>query len=109
MGYIITTVLLMIYQITDYELQANEHSWPSLLTHPANKWWSMKFRAAKWGLFDFMPHDCWHIIQLARNWSVIASALIVQPTWISVGIYIVIYAVTRFIGFTIPRKILQGY
>lgn len=121
--YIITAaVLLLIYNHADYLYQASIWKWWT--------WLPLDRSGAKWGLFDFIPHDSWHIVQFIRNhaaligggfgmaagWSIYWWHLHPNPRSVDAGawmhpfaiaIMLVIYAATRAIAFTLPLELMN--
>ncbi len=100
-------VLMLVSHIADWQMQAEQHGWKGL-------WWVSGYRAPKWGALDFIPHDPWHIAQTVRNWGQLSACMmfgIYWPwaLWLYPPAFVVVYAFTRGLGFTLPRKLTQGY
>jgi len=106
MIYAILAVVLLACNHLDFLLQAYQWKWPT--------WWTLNPGGKKWGLFDFIPHDSWHVVFWLRNSTIAAGAFLavaaVPTAWDSWAIllYIAAYAVTRWLGFTVPRKLCKG-
>lgn len=119
--------MFVITNYCDYELQAFQFGWKSFF--------DLSARAPKWVQpFDSIPHDLWHITQWLRNITMLTAPIFVMfgyanffsiyPTmweppvikflnrYRTLLIFIVViavYLIARFIGFTMPRFIIQGY
>jgi hypothetical protein len=123
---LLAVVLFAAHNHADYLLQAYQHGW--------NTWLDLHGRAPKWGLWDFIPHDAWHIVQSVRNQSlfvaipvawVAAANLAMQWTkgnaywpmvadkygrfhaWPGIVIGLLLYAATRAAAFTLVYEILN--
>lgn len=93
-------LLLLAYNHADYLWQGEMHGWKT--------WLDLTRRAPKWGFWDFIPHDAWHIVQTIKNHSLLLGAPLVvvafdNPIWGFV-VLLASYAVTRAIGFTLFLK-----
>ena len=104
----IIIVLFVLGHLADWQLQCEEHNWPGLL-------WERHARGPRWPWYaDWFPHDRWHTAQVMDNWCpLLAVTALVGfgpfPFWWNIGAIVPIYAVTRFVGFTVPRKLSLGY
>lgn len=56
---ILALLLFILANHADYLMQAYQHGWWT--------WLDLSARAPKWGMFDFIPHDAWHIVQVLEN------------------------------------------
>ncbi len=100
----------------DYEYQASLHGWRGLL--------DLHARAPHWGIFDFIPHDLWHVVQFLRNHLLLFAAAIAANTGLFIAtenrdanrVYLVSiaslvllgsYAIGRAIGFTLVMELLK--
>jgi hypothetical protein len=129
--FILASVLFLVANYCDFELQAFQHGWNALL--------DLSARSPKWGIFDFIPHDLWHIIQWLRNLTMIAgTTLAIKSFWWVLHVFsysdyvcmspakwknwacdhkyivgfvsaIVLYVVTRGVGFSLMYKLLNGF
>jgi hypothetical protein len=110
--------LFLVNAYADYEYQASMHGWNALL--------DLSHRAPKWGLFDFIPHDAWHLVQSIRNQSAIAAtACAAIPLFILAGEIpwlnrrrslllagmvigcLLLYGAARAVGFTLVYEVLN--
>lgn len=69
----LAAVTLAAAATADFLLQAKQHSW--------NTFWTLNASAAKWGVFDFIPHDSWHLVQFARNRFLILGVALAAAAW----------------------------
>ena len=95
----IGVLLLLLYNHADYLWQGEMHGWKT--------WLDLTYRAPKWGFFDFIPHDLWHVVQSIKNHSLLVGSPLVfygfespSPSLKLLAVLIV-YAVTRAAGFTL--------
>lgn len=121
----VAILLFAAHNHADYLLQAYQHGW--------NTWLDLGGRAPKWGLWDFIPHDAWHIVQSVRNqslfvaipaaWVGLANLAMCRrhvwyvPTvadkygrfhaWPGIVVGLVLYAATRAAAFTLAYEILN--
>lgn len=110
-------VLFAVANAADYFYQADMHGW-------VNPLWENGVRAAKWGFWDFIPHDPWHIAQWLRNFGLLlgapfgvaAIARWLNPKfrpfrWYQQAIRMVamlaLYALTRGLTFSLLYKVLN--
>lgn len=105
---LISTALLTASHVADWQLQCEQHGWKGL-------WWPAGARAPRWPWYaDWFPHDAWHWAQLVRNWGALSACITSGMFWLwadwlyPIG-FVTLYAITRGIGFSLPRKLAQGY
>jgi len=98
--------MLIISNYADYYYQADMHGWQNPL-------WVNGARAPKWGVFDFIPHDGWHIAQTISRAGLVYGSLLLWDSmdglawyWRIVGV-LGINALTRGIGFSLTYKLLN--
>lgn len=105
---LVSVVLLLASHVADWQLQCEQHGWKGL-------WWKNGNRAPRIAWYiEWLPRDAWHIAQVLRNWGQLAACIIMGLYWPFVDWYfppafVALYAITRGIGFTLPRKLTQGY
>jgi len=104
----IALILLLVSHIADWQLQCEQHGWKGC-------WWIRGKRAprAAWYI-EWFPRDAWHWAQIVRNWGALGSCMIMGITWeyplyLYPVVFVAAYAITRGIGFSLPRKLTQGY
>lgn len=68
---IVSLMVLTIGHAADYLFQADAWGWE-------NPVWKNGYRAPKWGMWDFIPHDPLHIAQQIRNLSWIIGVFIIS-------------------------------
>ena len=100
--------LLLCANHADYLYQANLFKWWT--------WLPLVKTGAKWGLWDFIPHDSWHLVQFVRNTAgVLGLSLLgsygrtisfTGKLWVAMFVLpaaaaLVGYALTRAVGFTL--------
>jgi len=98
-------MVLVVANVADYLRQADDHGW----TNPV---WTNGRRAPKWGLFDFIPHDEYHVSQTIARWGMVIGSIlawhIIDGEWyVRLAIVIACNAIGRGIGFSIPYRILN--
>lgn len=112
--------LLLVAHHADYLLQAYHWSWNYA-------WWDLDPTAAKWGFWDFIPHDSWHIVQSIFHLTFFTGGALsalaalsflldsgrVDAKWhqqaVAAVIFFGINALARGIGFSLVRTLTQGY
>jgi hypothetical protein len=107
-------LIFAVANTADYLLQAYQHGWPAFFALSAD--------APKWGIFDFIPHDSWHIAQWSRNICMILGSVFgaaagggfvayhrLPYNWIWMLSAILPYVITRGIFFSALRLISIGY
>ncbi len=72
-------LLMLIANAADYFYQADMHGW-------FNPLWENGVRAAKWGMWDWIPHDPWHIAQWLRNLCMLMGPLSLTY-WVLTGVW----------------------
>lgn len=96
-------VLLLVGHFADYLFQADAWGWN-------NPIWNNGQRAPKWGMWDFIPHDPLHIAQQVRNLAWIIGVFILAridcPWDWTLGAILVVNAIARGIGFSLPLKFI---
>lgn len=132
---IIGMVLWAIRQFTDFIYQTDQHEWWTVTQEPTKRSWWYRWiplrmdkvdgvyecvewrlripRGKKWGFWDFIPHDPWHINQWVRNTSGwVGSFFVLHPLshagWIELGILAGVYAFTRGFFFSLPKAIITA-
>jgi len=103
MTALIITSLFVVSHHADYLLQAYQHGWKT--------WYTLKADAPKWGMFDFIPHDSWHVVQWVRNNTLVLAVCIgtiygsiyIRPLW-AIAAMFVTYGITRGLGFSLFVK-----
>lgn len=96
----IGALLLLLYNHADFLYQAAIWKWPA--------WLDLSYRAPKWGFWDFMPHDGWHIVQFVKNHSMLIGAPGIfygtrhpySGPWIEFAVVVIVYSITRAMGFS---------
>ena len=104
----IATFALLVSHIADWQLQCYQHGWRGM-------WNCMKDRAprAAWYI-EWFPRDAWHWAQVVRNWGQLGACIVLgvawpDPLYLYPPAFVALYAITRGAGFTLPRKLTQGY
>ena len=117
----LSLILLSAAQAADYLYQADIHGW----TNPV---WVNGTRAKKkWGMWDWIPHDGWHIAQTIKNTCDIAGAVLLfievnyyTHVWFNTGyglwhillclvVCFAIRALPRVLFFSLPCKYLKKH
>lgn len=109
--------LMLLWNHADYLYQASLWKWWT--------WLPLDRTAAKWGIFDFIPHDSWHVVQSVRNhaglvaaWALFDVGRIMpyvmrfrRPAhWamaFSLAVILIAYALTRAVAFTLPLELMN--
>ena len=105
---VLAYALMLISHVADWQLQCEQHGWRGL-------WWERFKRAprAAWYI-EWFPRDAWHVAQVVRNWAIITGCMLMGIYWPFAiyaypPVFVVAYAITRGLGFSLPRKLTQGY
>jgi hypothetical protein len=104
----ISGLLLLISHLADWQMQCEQHGWKGYL-------WTRGKRALRgpwWA--EWFPRDAWHWLQIARNWGALSACMVLltywpYPYWAAPVGFVALYAITRGAGFSLPRKLTQGY
>lgn len=100
---LVGVAISIVSNFADYQLQAEQHNWDGLM-------WERYHRAPKWGMWDFVPHDGYHIAQTVRNTLMLAMPVVVMlmtqewQWWQRALAVLGSYIVGRGIGFSLPQK-----
>lgn len=103
-----SAMLLLMSHLADWQMQCEQHGWAGLL-------WEPNARGARWPWYaDWFPHDAWHWAQVVRNWGALIACMLCgmfwpAETWMYPPGFVALYALTRGLGFSMPRKLLQRY
>jgi hypothetical protein len=98
----------LVSNLADYQVQAEAHGWRGLM-------WEANYRAPHWGILDFIPHDGYHVAMWLHNLGLIGGSLLTWqgldglPWYCKLPSVFLSYAIARYIGFSTPRKLMQGY
>ena len=98
--------ILLVANYADYFYQADIHGWNNPL-------WVNGTRAPKWGIFDFLPHDGWHICQTISRAGLVYGSILIwegmeEYDWYWKLLAVVgVNALTRGIGFSATYKVLK--
>jgi hypothetical protein len=113
---IIAIALFLTANVADYFVQADAWGW-------VNPLWENGYRAVKWGMWDFIPHDPWHIAQFVRNTGLVLAVVCIKESLhyraivpiyrLGQGLFpeilytFAFYALTRGLGFSLLREVLN--
>lgn len=98
MGYLIFSFICFAISCHfDYLLQAYQHGWKTYV--------DLSHRNPKWGMWDFIPHDLWHIVQFGRNQLLLIGCILAMfsdglwifPNWV---VLFPVYVAGRGLGFS---------
>jgi len=103
---LVGTGISILANFADYQLQADAHGWKGLM-------WEQGYRAPKWGVFDFIPHDGYHITQWFRNILMLGLPVAIflmadeWKWWHKCLAILGCYIVGRGVGFSFPYQRLN--